>query len=221
MIFIAWVVISVARCPREPSYRERTLSQWTIDWIDARTEPNGTVEQLETAGNAIKAIGTNAIPTALRWLSKNYNARDYFHFAAFRRGYPLFGMGENILGILGAQAKPAAPGLIQLVKNGKDAGVRKVALLRLLKLNVDKTMVTPVFIECAEKDEDAKVRGRAFTYVIEYIGVDKKTGMALLATLLHDPDIDLRHQAEIYTRQADWRFDDSTNEVETNDNPNK
>jgi hypothetical protein len=52
--------------PREPSYKGRSLSQWVEDY---GTPPKMTLSrQQEVAAQAIRAIGTNALPFLLRWI---------------------------------------------------------------------------------------------------------------------------------------------------------
>ncbi len=178
--------------------------------------PNNTQinAQIEASEQAIKAIGTNAIPTALRWLSKNYDARDYFHFSASIKGYPLNGMAETVFEILGEDAQSATPTLIQLARNDKDAKTRIIVMRLLKKLNANKKSLVPVFIECAKEDKDTEVRCYALSVLVEEIGLDSKTGKDLMASLLHDPDEKVRHRAELYNDKADFFFADSPDEKE-------
>lgn len=162
--------------------------------------------QREASEGAVNAIGTNAIPTALRWLSKEYDIRDRFHITAFIRGYPLYSFGETIFKHLGEEAQPATPSLIHLIKNGKDAEVRIKTLYLLSKVNKDVNVIVPAYIDCAKNDPDAKVRLLALVYVVEDIGLDSKAGNALVGALVHDPDEKVRDYANSYMVQSDLYF---------------
>jgi hypothetical protein len=219
-ILLGWLAISIACDPEEPSYEGRTLSQWIMTnyaTFGPYIEPPNNTQinaQIEASEQAIKAIGTNAIPTALRWLSKNYDARDYFHFSASIKGYPLNGMAETVFEILGEDAQSATPTLIQLARNDKDAKTRIIVMRLLKKLNANKKSLVPVFIECAKEDKDTEVRCYALSVLVEEIGLDSKTGKDLMASLLHDPDEKVRHRAELYNDKADFFFADSPDEKE-------
>jgi hypothetical protein len=228
-VFTGWLAISIAHCPREPSYQGRTLSQWMVSYFDTFGPITSSIElidtQREASERAINAIGTNAIPTTLRWLSKDYDIRDRFHITAFIRGYPLYSFAETIFEVLGRDAQPATPGLIQLIKSSRDTEVRIIALRLLKKINKDENVIVPVYIECAKNDPDGKVRLHALIYTVEEIGLDSKTGNALVGVLVHDPDKNVRHYAKLYMSQADFRFESSSGFLlrisETNNVPPK
>jgi hypothetical protein len=71
VIVTGWIVMSIASSPREPSYKGRTLSQWlepdAADISGYARESYKTPERIQ-AEEAMRAIGTNAIPTMLAWL---------------------------------------------------------------------------------------------------------------------------------------------------------
>lgn len=193
--------MSVAQCPQEPRYQSRTLSQWILLFYEASgpyakgEEP--TDAERKAAEKAISVIGTNGIPTSIRWLSKDYDTRDYFHFVDFFQGYTLNGAAWDFFDILGEKAQSAAPGLSQLAQNGKDAEVRKSALECLLKVVPDKRTLVPVFIKCT-KDKDAKVRLYALGGLTGEIGLEKEAAQAIAKTLIDDPDRYVRQMASDY-----------------------
>lgn len=225
-VFFGWLVICAVCDPREPIYEGYTLSKWLIIYEDSfgpymgKTPPShAQIEaQSEASEKAIRAIGTNAIPTALRWLSKNYDVRDYFYISAFSKGYPLDGMAETTLEILGEQARPAVPALIQLADGHKDSKTRIMALGLLEKIETNSAILIPVFIKCARTDKDAEVRDYALNVVVQGIGLDRKTGEDLVSALLNDPDEHVRHNAKLFHDEADFFFIDSSDgTVKTND----
>lgn len=227
-ILLGWLAICVALDPKEPNYGGHTLSQWLILYYDtfgpytSENQPRQFDAQVQASEKAVKIIGTNAIPTALRWLSKKYDVRDYFHISAFKKGYPLNGMAETIFEILGDSAQPAVPSLIQIIKNGKDAKTRIVALRLLEKIDKNRTAIVSVFLESAKRDKDAKVRDYALNVVVQEVGLDRKTGHELTSALLNDPDKNVRHNAKLFNDKANFFFPDSSGDtIETNNVQNK
>lgn len=227
-LLFGWLTICAVCDPKEPSYDGHTLSQWMVLYYNTyhpETAPPNFAqkkEQVEKSETAVKAIGTNAIPTALRWLSGSYDVRDYFHISAFNEGYPLDGMAETILAILGEDAQPAVSALIQIAESNKSAKTRIVALRLLEKIEKNRTVIIPVFIRCAKGDKDAKVREYALGDVVELVGLDRKTGEELTSALLNDPDQKVRHEAKLFNEQLDFFFPDSSDDaIETNNIQNK
>lgn len=64
---IAALVLAV-RPEHEPSYDGRPLSEW-LDVFCCRKPERPTYDEREKAAQAIRRMGTNAIPTLLRWIS--------------------------------------------------------------------------------------------------------------------------------------------------------
>src|SRR5260370_12669481 len=62
--FVSWLILSR---PDEPVYQGKSLSYW-CDHCAANSFLSSDQELQEQAGIAIRAIGTNAIPTLLRML---------------------------------------------------------------------------------------------------------------------------------------------------------
>ncbi|MBU6401076.1 MAG: hypothetical protein KGS61_12205, partial [Verrucomicrobia bacterium] len=111
-----------ALLPREPVYQGRPLSQWLAD-----LDPDQPKEVRAHAHEAIRQIGTNAIPVLMEW----FRARDsrlklrlmelsrkqhllHLHFTSAhdrcRRAY-------RACRILGPAAKPVIPGMIELLND--------------------------------------------------------------------------------------------------------
>ena len=66
--FAALVLLMVAKRECEPSYDGRSLSEW-VHVCSCRKPERPTYDEREKAAQAIRHIGTNAIPTLLRWIS--------------------------------------------------------------------------------------------------------------------------------------------------------
>jgi hypothetical protein len=105
--------------PTEPTYKGHTLSYWvqTSDYNDE-------------AETAIKAIGTNAIPVLIRWISYDPPQwRKKLSLAAVNYNRPNlvgFFIGPEVdkavtgFRILGTNAAPALPALVNLIRDSPD-----------------------------------------------------------------------------------------------------
>jgi HEAT repeat protein len=120
---LVWALL--ARREPDPSYQGRTLSQW-LDRIQQSAD--GTI----WAETVIRAIGTNAIPTCLKWIS--YEASPlrnkftalaerlptdltpHFLFIAQERAHRAAAVFE----ILGPEARAAIPELTRLTQTSSD-----------------------------------------------------------------------------------------------------
>ena len=104
---------AAATYPNEPTYQGRSLSDWTND-----LDPHGRVNR--PAWTAIGHIGTNAIPTLLRWMSEpdppeppKTNVAGCFNTSRSERA-------ELAFRILGGTAHPAIPELTRLARASSD-----------------------------------------------------------------------------------------------------
>src|SRR5260370_5750943 len=83
----AWLILSP---PSEPMYQGKTLSFW-CDQYTANSLPESDIELQKQAETAIRAIGTNAVPTLLRMLK----AKD----SKFKRWLFQLGRKQRVLDI--------------------------------------------------------------------------------------------------------------------------
>lgn len=119
--FVATTVVSLL-VPREPMYQGKRLKEWLIS---AEQESNSQVQ--EKCAKAVRAMGTNAIPTLLWMLQKKDSpmvlkvkdfAKHYLHFSipgtpdSVLHSRALFGLWA-----LETDARPALPVLVNLVTN--------------------------------------------------------------------------------------------------------
>jgi len=111
----------------EPVYKGRALSQWYN-----RIGGNLPKDKTHECYDAISAIGTNAIPTCIKWMSEDG-----------KRNRRL--MGADILAKLGSQARPAIPAVIQLLRH-KDKLVRWRAFVFLSENFPNEKIVQEAFI---------------------------------------------------------------------------
>lgn len=145
-----WVVLFLTR-PKEPTYEGRTLTEWLI-----RDESDSNATHGDNYERAIRAIGTNGIPTLLRLLtvkdSQRLDVRDIYWAVVLRDSniggaeykHRLASLG---FGTLGQEAKSATSELIRLAKSGEQPGIRTYALWCLEGIKPEKEILFPVLAQ--------------------------------------------------------------------------
>jgi hypothetical protein len=118
-IFYAALLVAATSnaADKEPSYKGRTLTEWTRD-IDPHFAV--IVGQEPPEWLAIRSMGTNAIPTLLKWMAEKDppepqkpNLAPCYTVVRSKRA-------ELAFDILGETARPAIPGLTRLALNTRD-----------------------------------------------------------------------------------------------------
>lgn len=118
---IGWLILR----PNEPRYKGKKLNVWLEDYTVLFSQnPAYDLNKLEEIDDAVRHIGTNAIPTLLRRLQAKDSPlklrlvalAQYQHFfkVRFKSAYRLQQEGADGLDALGADAKYAVPELIKL-----------------------------------------------------------------------------------------------------------
>jgi hypothetical protein len=208
LLVLAWWVLHPPR-PPEPSYQGKLLTEW-LRQAEAESHmmiADGTFSTPVSAGpatQAIRAIGTNGIPTLLRLVNTADvpHVMEINHFLSrfspisYRIPYSESNWVRGTYGFmaLGPIAKSAEPELAKLVRS-KDEEKSFVLLYSLCAVSSNKTVVLPLLI---------KKLGHTNSYVAEIAG----------HTLLkHFPEE--AEKAGVYQRFPDWK-PTSTNKVSTN-----
>ena len=128
---VAVLVLFWPRGPKEPVYQGKRLTEWIqqAQWPTRRFPTQPERERADAARQAIKAIGTNALPYLVsefvrpeskwrtsfnRWASKHPSIR--FRFADFDTRVLA---AANGLGILGRDAAPALPTLAEYLGDSR------------------------------------------------------------------------------------------------------
>jgi hypothetical protein len=152
---------------KEPSYQGLNLTQWVHEFFIASDYAREVAVMA-----ALRSMGTNSIPTLIAWLSED-------HPGSNRRGN-----AQLVFEILGEEARPAAPALIELTKN-KDKDIRMRAFLCLRAIKPENGVLIPALAqlihdpdkniahyaaeEFMDTDADAAKKAGAFDLFPEFI----------------------------------------------------
>lgn len=180
----------VALRPREPVYQGKRLGVWV-----ANLSPGNSQEAWLQGGEALRQMGTNALPFLVRmlessdsrlklrlmsWLQQQSLVKLHFKPASFRRY-----CARRALEVLGSSVKPAVPQLVQIAKaREKDVTVRIHALDVLRQLGSDAKETVPALIEILKAaDEDIAVKSSA-CFALGAIGPEGKQAVPALISAL-------------------------------------
>lgn len=147
---ICCLAFAISR-PREPKYQGKTLSAW----LTPEGVMEDTTEYDRATGNAVRQIGTNAIPWLLKWAEAKdspLKVKIFDWLSSYRslNFHPISARHYHLLAIwgfqfLGTNARPAWPTLVKWTYS-PDLG-RKVEALRCLQgSHPDKDVLLPVLI---------------------------------------------------------------------------
>jgi len=194
VVWLAAVVLGLAflTSSDEPHFRGRSLSQW----IDIAAQPSDLRPQAE---GAVRSLGTNAIPTLLKWI--RYEPPAWHPFARAKFGLLLhIAPGRWLLGessyqnanraiqgffILKTNANCAVPDLAELFK---DPARRKAAGRAMIVLYALGPPAFPQMV-AALADTNHPYRDRVAPYFTFMAGVlGKSACLPPLQAALDDPD---------------------------------
>ena len=122
---LLWSSVAAA-ADQEPSYKGRSLSRWLADIFPGQLHTGPYPPE-----GAVRAMGTNAIPTLLKWISYQASSSPA---SRSRSGEPPFGPEHEptmtaeecakrsvyAFRFLGAVARPAIPQLTRLARSSSD-----------------------------------------------------------------------------------------------------
>jgi HEAT repeats len=165
--------------PREPVYQGKRLTVW-LEHYHTNYRGGWTnraqAQEATRAQEAIRRIGTNAVPLCLRLIKTRESAAkvklfrlvpaswlDRLHIPGLNqyRDYILRcqDLGVDGFEALGEEAKPAVPALVGLLRE-KDGQTRHVAMFALIRLHAMATEALSELTKCL-KDPDPFVRADA------------------------------------------------------------
>jgi hypothetical protein len=181
-VLLLSVVVFCLLQPGEPSYQGRKLS----DWLNDDCGPTATIgikimqtlplERIQAARNAVCVMGTNAIPTLLKWAqardsslkTKLNTILDHQHFVNLRFKTAAAMQSKAIIGflLLGTNGLPAVPALVRLARS-PDPEQQVVALHCLISIPAEKKDLFPL-LQILAGDQDNGVKWVAANYLKEY-----------------------------------------------------
>jgi len=193
---------------REPRYQGRTLSQWWVIWSDSVDGPQESPARAEEAAQAIRHIGTNAIPLLLKQVRRIESPVGNALFDLAWKFLPrpifesrivssVFSGGHDFdpsatFYILGSQAAPAVPGLTSLMYSPKNSGLAHYAAYCLAAIGKEglpslvAALDKPQLPCCREAAFLLGVKGPPFTF-----GTNIALAVPALAKRAGDKDPDL------------------------------
>jgi len=201
-MLIAAAVVALWPREKEPQYQGKTLSQW-LNMYEARGfARGGTPREKDQAADAIRHIGTNALPLLVTWLSTEtppwrHKALSYIPgrapvFRALYRPCVKWLLSEDIrasetliaFDILREDASPAIPQLLGLMNNtnARMSSFRAVQVLVKIGPNGLAALCSVVTNQTA----DLTVRSSA-TYFLGYAGTNAVGEIQILRDLLDNP----------------------------------
>ncbi len=202
---LAWVLFPHPE--PEPVYQDKRLSVWLRNYTDSRSSTNGELAQ--QADDAVRHIGSNAIPTLLRML----RSRDSFvGFALLsvpaKRHWVSFhytSAGEvNLRALmafraLGAAGKAAVPDLIETF-NEKRSLMSQASTVRALgSIGPGAAQAEPLLLQVAADTDRSSQRVLALSWAaieaLGRIGAQPDEVVPVLRRLLHEPNPNTRYFA--------------------------
>jgi hypothetical protein len=189
LLVVPGVVILVRTS--EPSYGGRSLSQWLeIYYFVAKTP----AEQ-QIAVEAVRKIGTNAVPHLLKWMRYEQGAHPVTETLAEKVPessyllHFLYGPERRALTapigfeILGPEASAAVSDLAQLMNDPRTGGAPELAIQALVHLGKDA--LAPLITTLTNR----QARRRAdIAHQLHYLGTNARPAIPVLITLLDDKD---------------------------------
>jgi len=199
------VFVWQASLPRQPVFEGRTLTSWLDHHVaSSAASPPYNSPGWKKADEALRSIGTNAIPTLLdvirakdpppfmlkllemarrqHWMRINYR------YASWRQEE-----AEYAFEVLGTNAASAVPELIRIYERGVSPSSQRCAALALGHIGRGASAAVPVFLRHFTHT-NAEVRFYAVSAVI-HIGGEPSLLVPALASALKDSSINVRWNA--------------------------
>jgi hypothetical protein len=157
-LLLGWLGVSLA-LNREPRYEGRSLTDWLVDYdrtfmsaLQIGYDDGPAASAVFTAStNALRHIGTNAIPFLLKKMAMNNGDKDRLNrllkqsWIKFRFADQV-SLSESGFKILGTNAAMAIPALVKIAKH-PDPVVRSSALFSLHYAGAKRELLLPLLLE--------------------------------------------------------------------------
>ena len=187
--------------PTEPKYQGRSLSSWLDDaWFDQFVP----VERKSEAPEAIRAIGTNAVPHFLKWLQFEEPAwlpaleRTLVRAGLMRRKANLMESARRRVeyaqwgfGVLGAEGNCAIPALVRLMSQSRAPQTAAHAAAAIAQLGTPEALGAMV----GGLTNHQEVLRSIFAYRIREYGTNALPAVPALVSSLGDADPMVRKYA--------------------------
>jgi len=181
------LAFALTKTPSEPTYNGKRLGEWLAD---RRFNERGQIVLSEPSVEAVRAIGTKALPSLLTML-RSSDSPTKMKLAVLLARYPhlcrcIPTNGERrsraVYGFraLGADAKPAFPDIVKMVLASDDYGDPINALTR-----ADQDAIT--LLARGLEDKDPKVRVRA-AFALGCLRQAPSISVPALTRAVSDPD---------------------------------
>jgi len=196
-VVLAVLAMAVFTPPREPSYGGRTLSQW-LEICRSAGVGRVPLEQSENAADAVRAIGTNALPFLVQWIRYEPNPGQQ----KLRRKFTAIGwirdaiaLGRDVnrsssakIGfmILGPTARPAVPELIRIINDTNCPLASSAAFGAIVRLGEDA--ILPVAEALTNANHSQHRSGPWAASQMSYMGTNASSLVPLLAECAKDGD---------------------------------
>ncbi len=190
----------------EPVYQGKRLSQWLTD-ITADGDHFSLVDR-EPAEDAVRHMGTNAIPTALRLLRVKDSALKLklISLAQERhllKAYYVTASARNCQAaiafhVLGAQAKGAVPSLLRIAEENISPESRSFAISALGSVGPDAAAAVPLLVRVAAAGDDPSqdtLSRCSATSALGDIHAQPQLVIPVMRQLLDDPNFAIRQRA--------------------------
>jgi len=200
--FVSWLLLSQ---PVEPAYQGKPLNFWCFQYAsNSFSHPDG--QAAKQAEIAIRTIGTNAVPTLLRWFTAEdsefkrkliqFTRRKLFININWRQAELKHFEAEFGFRCLGSDGASAIPSLIKIYEDPSyvPRSYLHFASARALGDIHAKPALTVPILTRALHDPDESVREVAASSLAAF-GNDAKSAVPELIKTLADPDSDVRNEA--------------------------
>jgi hypothetical protein len=194
-----------ASVPQEPVYEGRTLSSWLDHHVaSSAARPPYNSPGWQQADKALRAIGTNAVPTLLKMISakdppplvrkaKQFAARYPWTGINYRYASELNEEAEYAIQVLGTNAVSAVPGLIRIYEQNLSPTSQRCAAEALGNIGRGAEPAVPVLIRQFTHTND-DVRFSAVSAVMRISGKPEVV-IPALTSVLQDSNVSVRWNA--------------------------
>jgi len=204
LVFVVTLILVLSRQP-EPQYHGRTLSEWLAQNGTARLKSSSAgLSETQEASEAVRQIGTNALPFLVKWMS--------YEMPPWRRklSAPLLRLKPNsrqnplvlsLLGtkseerrwqalsafeILGPKASPAVPDLERMLKSRKATPTWNLATMALGYIGKDG--LPTLIVALADPSQTNRWRILGAIGSVRNLDSNDQRAVAVLIKYLNDSD---------------------------------